>query len=425
MRKRIVITGIGVVSPNATGSEEFSSALLQGKSGIKFQDESSALNFRCQVAGVPNITDDHKSKFFPKVFREVIKNNSIIFGCLAGMEAWTMANLPIDLTRKKNIGMVFGAGSTSMDGFIKEPLNEINSGNHKVIGTTIIPQSMNSGTASYLNQILGIGGPILSNSSACSTGSEAILLGFEQIQLGKSDIMLCGSTEGIGRYIWGAFDTMRILASNCNEDPEAASKPLSKNASGFVPSGGAGALVLETLESAQKRGVEILAEIIGVAHNCGGQREGGSMTAPNPSAAKECIESAIDFAGINPIDIDLISGHLTATKADPLEIQIWIDALKLRKNDLPQLNTLKSMIGHAISAAGAIESVACVLQIRDQFIHPNINLTLDSLHEKIAEIYPPEKIVLSSQKRPIETIIKSNFGFGDVNCTLIFRKFKS
>lgn len=424
-RKRVVVTGIGVITPNATGVEAFSDALFNGKSGIKFQPESASLNFRCRVAGVPDISSEYLLKYFPNIYLEVLKNSSIIYGCLAGLEAWKMADFPIDSERKKNIGMVFGAGATGMDGFNEKPFHEINEGNNKVIGTTIIPQSMNSGTASYLNQLLGLGGPVISNSSACSTGSEAILIGYEQIQLGKAEIMLCGSTEGIGRYIWGAFDSMRILASNSNENPEAASKPMSKNASGFVPSGGAGALVLETLESAEKRGAKILAEIVGVAQNCGGQREGGSMTAPNPIAAKECIESAIEHAGIQSSEIDLISGHLTATRADPLEIQIWTEALKLEKAQLPYINTVKSMIGHGISAAGSIESVACVIQLQNQFIHPNINLTADTIHEKIAEIYPLDKIPISAIQKPIATIIKSNFGFGDVNCTLIFKTYKS
>lgn len=422
-KKRIVITGIGAISPNAIGVEAFGKALFEGKSGITFQPESKELNFRCQIAGTPPLTEDYMTKYFPNVYLEVLKNKSIIYGCLAGLEAWEMAGLQSGKDRKKNIGIVMGAGATGMDGFSQIPFERINQGKNKGLGTTIIPQCMNSGAASYLNQLLGTGGPMISNSSACSTGSEAVLIGYEQLQLGKVDIMLCGSSEGIGRFIWGAFDSMRILASNSNDLPESASKPMSKHSAGFVPAGGAGALILETLESAEKREATILAEVIGVARNCGGQRGGGSMTAPNPEAAIECIKDSIAVADIHASEIDLISGHLTSTMADPLEISNWVEALGLPKNELPPINTPKSMIGHCISAAGSLEAVACVLQLKDQFIHKNINLDEDSIHDKISELYPVEKIPLTSVKKEIGTIIKSNFGFGDVNCSLVFRKF--
>ncbi len=422
-KKRVVITGMGVVAPNAIGVDNFSNALFNGLSGIRLQKESAELNFRCSVAGVPPVTESHFAEYLPQVYREVLTNNAIIYGCLAGLEAWQMAGLIPREERQPKFGMIFGAGAPGLDGFIQGPLEKINAGNSKHVGTTIIPQSMNSGTAAYLNQILGLGGPVISNSAACSTGSEAIMMGYEQIQLGKAELMLCGSTEGIGRYIWGAFDSMRILAANSNDAPEQASKPMSKYSSGFVPSGGAGAVVIESLESAQARGANIIAEVIGVAQNCGGQREGGSMTAPNSHAATECIKAAINHAGISPDEIDLISGHLTSTRADPLEISNWVRALGLPQDLLPPINTPKSMIGHCISAAGSIESVACLLQIRDNFIHKNINIDEESIHDKIKEIYPLDKIPLNSIKQKIDTIIKSNFGFGDVNCSLIFRRY--
>ncbi|MFY0608062.1 MAG: beta-ketoacyl-[acyl-carrier-protein] synthase family protein [Cyclobacteriaceae bacterium] len=422
-RKRVVITGMGVVAPNGVGIDDFSHAIHEGRSGIRFQQESADLNFRCQIAGIPPITDEYTKKYLPNIYQRIIKNNAILYGCLAGLEAWEMAGFIPSKERLPRCGMIFGGGALGLDGFIQEPIEKIDAGSSRLIGTTIIPQSMNSGAASYLNQLLGFGGPVISNSSACSTGSEAIMMGYEQIQLGKADIMLCGSTEGVGRYIWGAFDTMRILASNSNENPEEASKPMSQLASGFVPSGGAGAIVLETLESAQKRDATIVAELVGVAQNCGAQRDGGSMTAPNPKAAIECIKEAIASSGIVPDEIDLISGHLTSTRADPLEISNWVTALGLPQEKMPPINTLKSMVGHCISAAGSIESVACLLQIRDNFIHKNINIDPETIHHKIKEIFPIEKIPTETINRKIKTVIKSNFGFGDVNCSLIFKQF--
>ena len=423
-QKRVVITGMGVVAPNGVGISEFSEALCRGKSGIKFQEDSANQNYRCQVAGVPTVSEEYIDKYFPNIYKEVIKNNAIKYGCLAGLEAWANAGLSPSKERKSRWGMVFGAGAPGLDEFIIDPIEKLNIGKSRTVGTTLVPQSMTSGTGAYLNQLLGLGGPVISNSSACSTGSEAILIGYEQIQLGKADIMLCGSTEGIGRFIWGAFDTMRILVPNSNDAPEKASKPMSQKSSGFVPSGGAGTLILETLESAQARGANILAELVGVSQNCGGQRNGGSMTAPNSEAVIECIKSAINHANIDASEIDLISGHLTSTMADPIEIENWVTALNLPPDKLPAINTVKSMIGHAISAAGSIESVACIIQLTEGFIHKNINIDADTIHEKIKNIYPIEKIPLETERREIQTIIKSNFGFGDVNCSLIFSKFK-
>jgi 3-oxoacyl-(acyl-carrier-protein) synthase len=421
--RRVVITGLGAITPNALGVEAFAKALFDGKSGISFQQESKDLNFRCRIGGRPNLTDEYKLEHLPKLHYEVLKNQGIIYGCLAGLEAWKMAGLPIGSERLANYGMVFGSGATGMDGFSEKTFHIINEGNNRLLGTTIIPQSMNSGAAAYLNQILGLGGPVVSNSSACTTGSESILMGYEQIQLGKSEVVLCGSSEGIGRYIWGAFDSMRILSSNDNESPEFGSRPMSSTSAGFVPSGGAGAVVLETLESAIARGATIYAELLSGYQNCGGMREGGSMTAPNPIAGAECIANAIKLAGIEPKEIDLISGHLTSTRADPLEIKIWTDGLGLDGADFPLINTPKSMIGHCIAAAGSIESVASILQLSQNFVHKNLNLTRETIHPEIAKLIDIDRIPLESLQKEINTVIKSNFGFGDVNCCLIFRKF--
>ncbi|MEO9476641.1 MAG: beta-ketoacyl-[acyl-carrier-protein] synthase family protein [Cyclobacteriaceae bacterium] len=422
-KKRVVITGMGVMAPNGTGVDEFYQSLLEGKSGISFQEDSAELGYRCQIGGVPKYNEEYLRKYFPKIYVEVLKNQGIIYGCLAGLEAWEMAGLPKNETREPRMGLVFGSGATGMDILSKDTFHAINNKRHRVLGTTTIPQSMNSGAAAYLNQILGLGGPNISNSSACTTGSESILIGYEQIQMGKAEVMICGSSEGIGRYIWGAFDAMRILCPNANETPETGSRPMSNRSSGFVPSGGSGSVVLETLESAQNRGATIYAELIGAYQNCGGMRDGGSMTAPNPSAAAECIRGAIDHAGIAAEEIDLISGHLTSTMADPLEIKVWKDALDLPEEKFPLINTPKSMIGHCIAGAGSVESVASILQIHRSFVHKNLNLTEDTIHPEIAKAIPADKIVLDTKKQEINTVIKSNFGFGDVNCCLIFRHF--
>ena len=285
INNRVVITGIGVVAPNALGAADFEVALKEGRSGIRFFEESQSLNFRCQIAGKPLITEDYKARFFDDYYQNKLDNNAIIYACLAGFEAWENAGLThhqdqIDF----DSGMIIGSGALGLDGSNHAVFSKILAGNNKRLGSRAIPESMSSGAAAYLNKILGLGNRILSNSSACITGTESVLLGYEHLKLGKAKRMLCGSTEGDGIFIWGAFDAMRILTSDSNEDPTNGSRPMCDSSVGFVPGSGSGAMVLETLESAQSRGAKIYAEILGADVNSGGLRDGGSMTAPNSNA---------------------------------------------------------------------------------------------------------------------------------------------
>jgi 3-oxoacyl-(acyl-carrier-protein) synthase len=214
---------------------------------------------------------------------------------------------------------------------------------------------------------------------------------------------------------------MRVLSRNFNEAPESASRPLSATAGGFVPASGAGAVLLETLDSAVSRGARIYAEIAGAAVNCGGQRNGGTMTAGNPEGARRCIREAVRSAGIAPREIDLVSGHLTATKADPSEVGNWLCALELPREQFPLLNAPKSLFGHALGAAGAIECIAVILQLWKSFVHPTRNC--DDLHPGLT--WCEEKIPRRCLEREIRTAAKASFGFGDVNACVVFRHFSS
>jgi 3-oxoacyl-(acyl-carrier-protein) synthase len=424
-KNRVVITGMGVVTPNALGIDEFRKALFDGKSGIKHWKESEELNFRCQLGGAPPLTEEYLKKYLPLFYIQKLENKGILYGCLAGLEAWENAGLDIIKDQRiKDAGMIFGAGALGLDSYVNNVLLTINEGENRKLGSRVIPQCMNSGAAAFLNQILGLGYKTQSNSAACITGSEAVLMGYEEVASGRARLMMCGSTEGDGKFIWGAFDAMRVLCADSNANPEFGTRPMSESSGGFIPSGGSGALVLESLDSAQERGATIYGEILGGAQNCGGMTNGGTMTAPNSEALIECIELAVTNAGISPNEIDLISGHLTSTRADTLEIENWKKGLNLEGDDFPLINTPKSMIGHCIAGAGSIESVASVLQIHHGFVHKNINITEETIHPKIKELIPTNKIPLESTNQEIKTVIKSNFGFGDLNCVLVFRKFQ-
>ena len=280
-----------------------------------------------------------------------------------------------------------------------------------------------SGVSAYLGGILGLGNRVTTNSSACTTGTEAILMGYERIISGKAQRMLVGSSTDDGPYIWGGFDAMKVLTYKHNDTATQGSRPMSASASGFVPGGGAGALLIESLESATKRGAHIYAEILGGHINSGGQRSGGTMTAPNDEAVKRCIREAIKNADIKPSEIDTINGHLTATKNDHMEIKNWTEALELSGDSFPPINSLKSMVGHCLSAAGAIESVACILELHDDFILPNINC--EDVSEDIKSLISLKSIPTEIVHKPVNVVAKASFGFGDVNGCIILKKYNT
>jgi 3-oxoacyl-(acyl-carrier-protein) synthase len=213
---------------------------------------------------------------------------------------------------------------------------------------------------------------------------------------------------------------MRVLCRAFNDEPQKASRPLSASAGGFVPGAGAGVLVLESLESALGRGARIHAELLGSAVNCGGHRGGGSMTAPNPTAVRRCVRAALADAGIDGAAVDLVNGHLTATGADPSEVGSWSAALERGPGALPTLTATKSLIGHTLGAAGAIECVATVLMLERGFAHPCRNS--EDLHPEIepfAAAIPHEERELPDAR----VAVKAGFGFGDVNACVVFRRW--
>ena len=279
---------------------------------------------------------------------------------------------------------------------------------------------MASGISAYLGGMIGAGNIVTTNSSACTTGTEAILLGYDRIVSGKAKQMLCGSTSDDGPYIWSGFDAIKVMNYKNNDDPEKASRPMSSSASGFVPGSGAGAFLLESLESAQKRGAKIYAEVLGGSINSGGQRSEGSMTAANNVAVQKCIISALQDANIKASEIDYINGHLTATTKDSVEIKNWCEALNRKGDDFPFINSLKSMTGHCLTASGSIEAVATILQLQENYIFPNINC--EDLSPEITSLIAAQKIPRKKINIPLKTVAKASFGFGDVNACVIFRK---
>jgi len=423
MSRRVVITGLGVAAPNGVGIAAFSHALKNGISGIRHDKQLEELQFSCQIAGKPEISEELKSKYFTELELRGFNSTGILYGVIAGMEAWENAGLPIENNEEPDwdSGTVFGSGTSGIDKF-RESIYKIDELQTRRLGSTVVAQTMNSGISAYLGGKLGLGNQVTTNSSACATGTEAIIMAYERIQSGQAKRILAGSTSDSGPYIWAGFDALRVCSSKFNDKPEQGSRPMSVTASGFVPASGAGALVIEDLESALERGVEIYAEILGGNVNSGGQRGNGSMTAPNSSAVQQCIKKAIQNSGISADDIEAINGHLTATAKDSLEIENWTKALNRKGTDFPYINSLKSMTGHCLSAAGSIESIAAVLQLYEGFVFGNTNC--EDLHPEISAHINSSKIPLQTIDCKPNIIAKASFGFGDVNACLIFKKFQ-
>jgi 3-oxoacyl-(acyl-carrier-protein) synthase len=422
MKRRVVVTGLGILAPNAHGLDEYEKALRQGISGIRFIPKMEELKFSCNVGGVPQGVDELKNRYFDEEALMAM-NESMLYAGIAAMDAWKDAGLPLrdaDSEPDWDAGAVIGTGATGMD-TIASVIPRVDAGKTRRLGSTIVEQTMASATSAKLSGLLALGNQVTTNSSACTTGTEAIIMAFDRIQAGLAERIVAGGADGSSLYSWAGFDAMRVLNTAYNAEPERASRPMSASAGGFIPGSGGGFLLVESLDAARARGARIYAEILSGALNCGGHRQGGSMTAPNPQGVQRCVKDAIARAGIQSTDITAINGHLTATFADPVEISNWSKALGRGPEEFPYINSTKSLIGHGLGAAGGLECVAAVLQLHKGFLHPSINC--EDLHP---EIMPYEKsVVREATDMEVNILAKSSFGFGDVNGCLIFRRWLS
>jgi 3-oxoacyl-(acyl-carrier-protein) synthase len=422
MQNRVVITGLGVAAPNGVGIADFERAIRAGVSGIEHQKQLQEMNFSCQLGGVPPVSEEKILQYLTPLQLRNFSSSGIIYGCIAGVDAWKDAGLSFAEEEPHwDSGCIFGTGISVVEK-MRQAAYQLDEGQVKRLGSNSVSQTMSSGVSAYLSGIIGFGNQVTTNSSACATGTEAILMAYDRIRAGRAKRILAGSSSDHGPYLWGGFDAMKVMTFKHNDEPAKASRPMSATASGFVPGSGAGALVLESLESALARGAKIYAELLGGSVNAGGQRNGGTMTAPNALAVRHCMQAAIDHAGIHADDIDLINGHLTATIKDPEEVANWAEVLGRKGKDFPYIHSLKSMIGHCIGAAGSIESVAAVLGLKNDFIFPSINC--EDIHPDIASIIDEERIPQQLiEGAGVQVVAKAGFGFGDVNCVVIFKKY--
>jgi 3-oxoacyl-(acyl-carrier-protein) synthase len=419
---RVVITGMGVVAPNANSINGFEQALREGKSGIRHIPQLEAMNFSCQIGGIPKDFEPIRDQYLGKDNHEYTSDN-VCYAAVAALDAWADAGLPSpdpDGPADWDTGAVVGCGIGDMDTIAGRVVPMVNDGKVRRMGTRVIEQVMASGVSAKIGGLLGLGNQVTSNSSACNTGTEAIAHAAMRIRTGQAKRMVAGGSDGASPYTWGGFDSMRVLCRKFNDRAGEGSRPMSASACGFVPGAGAGILVLESLDSARQRNVPIYGEILGFHLNCGGQRQGGTMTLPSVDGVRRCIEAAMADADVQPDDIDAINGHLTATLADPYELTNWSHVLGRKGADFPYINATKSMIGHCLGAAGAIETIAAVLELHKGFLHPSLNC--EDIHPELHDF--EDRVVRETTEMPdLSILAKTSFGFGDVNGCLILKKW--
>jgi 3-oxoacyl-[acyl-carrier-protein] synthase-1 len=420
--QRVVVTGLGVVAPGAPDITSFESLLREGRSAIEQDPELERLGFACHLSARCALPQASLDRYLDALDQRRLRNAALRFALVAALEAHESSGLqaPSDDTRAR-FGVIFGAGVPGID-VLRDGLRDIDDGRVKRLGSAMIQMQMPSGAAAMLAGRLGFAGQVSCNASACATGTEALCLGIERIRWGLADVLLVGSCESQGAHLWGPFDALGVLCRAFNHAPHQGCRPLSEKAAGFVPGGGAGALVLESLSHALERGAPIYCEVLGGAVNSGGQRHGGSMTASRPLGIIRCIRSALEDARVDGEQVDAISGHLTATVNDPVEVECWAQALNRSGRSFPRINALKSLIGHGLSASGSIELVAAALQLRGQFLHASLNN--DDLHPRVRSILHEDCVVRESQSSSFRTLAKASFGFGDVNACAILTRWE-
>ena len=411
-RRRVVVTGLGVVAPNGIGVDAYWDALMAGRSGVGPITAFDASRFKSRIAG--EIKDFDPERYMPA---KTAKRSARFarLGIAAGLEAFAHAGLtPRAGEEGTRAAIVIGSGIGAFDMFEEEHEAFLTKGVGRFHPLTV-PMIIPNAAAGMLASETGFHGPNFSVSTACATGGTALGSALDLIRAGRADVAIAGSSEStISPWALDGYCQLRALSLR-NDDPQGASRPFSRTRDGFVLAEGAGALILEELETARARGATILAELLGY----GATADGYHMTAPDPTnaGAVHAMQDALADAGVAPEEIDLVNAHGTST---PLNDEAETAAIKKTFGAHARrllVQSTKSMTGHTLAGAASIESVASVLQILRGRVHPTINLTdpdpacdLDYVPLVARDVAP-------------RTVMKNSFGFGGHNAVLVFRRW--
>ena len=403
MTRRVVITGMGIISCIGNSKEEVLLSLQQGKSGIQRKESYAEMGMRSQVAG--QIFLDLDALIDRKIKR--FMGNSAAYAYLAMQQAIEDANLSESQVSNPRTGLITGSGGASTQ-FIVEGADLLRSKGIKKISPYFVPRIIGSTTSACLATPFKIKGVNYTISSACASSAHCIGSAMEQIQLGKQDLMFAGGGDEEHWSMACLFDAMGALSTKHNDTPATASRPYDVNRDGFAIAGGGGILVLEEREHAIDRGAKIYAEIVGY----GATSDGYDMVAPSGEGATRCIQQAL--ATVKG-DIDYINTHGTSTPMGDIK---ELEAIRTVFGDkIPLLSSTKSLCGHSLGAAGAHEAIYCLLMMQHNFIHASANI--ETLDPQAAD-FPIVRQRMDSMH--LQRILSNNFGFGGTNACLVFQR---
>jgi len=413
MTRRVVVTGVGLVTPLGTGTDISWNNLIEGRSGIGriSHFDAEATGMACTIAG--EVPDFEVGDYINR--KDARKMDRFIqFGVAASLMALEQSGLTIDDSNAERVGVAVGAG---MGGLvtIEKTMRAYEAGGARKISPFFIPQTIINMTSGWVSMLSGAKGPNVATVTACATGTHAIGDAFEIIVRGSADAMIAGGSEAcICELGVGGFSAARALSTRNNE-PERASRPWDMDRDGFVMGEGAGVLVLESLETAQARGANILAEVIGY----GMSGDAYHMTTPSPGGegGGRCMKAALQRAGINAEDVDYINAHGTSTPAGDVAETDGIKSVFGDHAKKLMVSSSKSMTGHLLGAAGGIEAAFSVLAVHNGVVPPTINL--DNQDPACDLDYVPNQ----ARDADIKVAVSNSFGFGGTNASVIVRKF--
>lgn len=414
--KRVVITGLGAVTPVGNSASQTWEALVNGVSGIAPITAFDATNFKTQFAGeVKNF--DPTTVIDRKEARKMDRYTH--FSVCVADEALRDSGLDLDKEDRSRIGVVWGSGMGGLYSLEQEVMDFAVGDGQPRFNPFMIPKAIPSIAAGQISIRFGLGGPSYSVSTACSSSSHAVASAFDQIRLGHADMLLTGGADAdITPAGVGGFNSLHALSTR-NDDPQRASRPFSKSRDGFVLGEGAACLVLEEYEHAKARGAKIYAEVIGV----GMTSDAYHMTAPDPEGkgAERVMRLALKDAGLAPEQVDFINTHGTSTPlGDVAELQAIQRVFGEHVYEM-NLDSTKSMTGHLIGATGAVEAFACVMALKEGIIPPTINHDPEDVDENID--YRINFTFDKAQHRAIQYALSNTFGFGGHNACLVFKKW--
>ena len=420
--RRVVVTGLGMVTPLACGVELTWQGIISGRSGARRIESFEVSDLPSQIACQIPLGDGSGGTFSPDQWMEPKEQRKvddfIIYAMCAARQALDDAGWrPTSYEDQIATGVMIGSGIGGVEGIAENAIILKERGPRR-ISPFFIPGRIINLAAGYVSIEFGLKGPNHAVVTACSTGAHAIGDAGRLIALGDADVMLAGGAESpVNRISMAGFAAVRALSTGFNETPQRASRPYDKDRDGFVMGEGAGVLVLEDYEHAMRRGAKIHAELIG--YGLSGDAYHITAPAPDGDGAFRCMTAALRRAGISPAEIDYINAHGTST---PMGDEIELAAVQRLLGDAAErvsMSSTKSSIGHLLGAAGAVEAIFSILAIRDRVAPPTINLDNPSVETPI-DLVPHQ-----SKKRDIDLVLSNSFGFGGTNASLVFRRYEA